>query len=115
MTERSDELRFASLDGRPLPASSAELIHVPWGWQVELYDVPAKYCPLPRQVGTITLQTSDGQLCRGTAIVDLVSGEGTFVLLSGIGHLQLSSAAEAASVDTGTATDPCLSMPRSAA
>lgn len=88
MDEMTDQLAFVSLDGRPLPHSRAELVQAPWGWQVELHDVPSGSCPLLRQVGRITLETADGQRCHGRAITDLVAGEGTFLLLGGLGTLR---------------------------
>jgi hypothetical protein len=95
MSETSDQLAFVSIDGRPLPHSHAELIGAPWGWQVELHDVPL-CCPLVRQVGEIALATQNGDRCAGTVIADLVSEDGGFVLLSGIGHLRLIASADAA-------------------
>jgi hypothetical protein len=95
MTE-GDELGFVSIDGRTLPHSHAELIQAPWGWQVELHDVPASSCPLVHQVGEITLETLDGDRCAGTVIADFVTEDGAFVLLSGIGHLRLIAPGDAA-------------------
>jgi hypothetical protein len=96
MSETSDQLAFVSIDGRRLPHSHAELIYAPWGWQVELHDVPPGSCPLVRQVGEITLATQKEDRCAGTVIADLVSDDGDFVLLSGIGHLRLIASADAA-------------------
>jgi hypothetical protein len=84
------------MDGRRLPHSRAELIHAPWGWQVELYDVPPDRCPLLRQIGGLRLKTVDDQWNAGTAIADLVSDDGSFVLLGGIGRLRLMASADAA-------------------
>jgi hypothetical protein len=96
MSETSDQLAFVSIDGRPLPHSHAELIGAPWGWQIELHDVPPGSCPLVRQVAEITLATQNGGRCAGTVIADLVSEDDGFVLLSGIGHLRLIASADAA-------------------
>jgi hypothetical protein len=96
MTETIDELRFISMDGRSLPHSRAEIIHAPWGWQVELYHVPPDSRPLVRQVGVIGLETLDGQRYAGSVIADLVTEGRGFVLLSGIGQLRLIATAEAA-------------------
>ena len=35
MTETTSKLTFVSMDGRGLPHSRAEIVHAPWGWQVE--------------------------------------------------------------------------------
>jgi hypothetical protein len=96
MTETIDELTFVSMDGRSLPHSRAEIIHAPWGWQVELYHVPPDSRPLVRQVGVITLETLDGYRYAGTVIADLATEERGFVLLSGIGRLKLEAPAQAA-------------------
>ena len=96
MTETIDELSFVSLDGRSLQHSRAEMIHAPWGWQVELYDVPPDSRPLVRQVGVIAFKTLDGYRWAGTVIADLVTAEKGFVLLSGIGHLRLVASTKAA-------------------
>jgi hypothetical protein len=91
-----DKLPFVSLDDRRLPCSRAQIVHVPWGWQVELYHVPVERRPLVRQVGVIGFATLDGGRYMGTVIVDLITEEKGFVLLSGIGHLRLAVASEAA-------------------
>jgi hypothetical protein len=96
MSETIDELSFVSLDGRSLPHSRAEIIHAPWGWQVELYRVPPDSRPLVRQVGVITVETPDAYRYAGAVIVDLVTEGRGFVLLSGIGALRLIAAADAA-------------------
>jgi hypothetical protein len=96
MTETIEQLSFVSLDGRSLPHSRAEIVHEPWGWQVELYHVPADRRPLVRQVGLIALTTLDDYRYAGTVIVDVVTEERGFMLLSGIGQLRLLAAANAA-------------------
>ena len=88
MNETTEELSFVSFDGRPLSPSQADLVAAPWGWQIELYDLPAASCPQLRQVGEITLVTQDDGYWAGTAIADLVSAESGLVLLGGIGHLR---------------------------
>jgi hypothetical protein len=95
MSETIDKLTFVSLDGRDVRYSRADIIHAPWGWQVELYQVPPDSRPLRRQVGVITVETPDGYRYFGAVIVDLVTEGKGFVLLSGIGHLRM-AAAEAA-------------------
>ena len=96
MTETIDELSFVSMDGRSLPHSRAEIIHAPWGWQVELFHVPPDSRPLVRQVGVISLETLDGHRYAGAVIADLVTEGRGFVLLSGIGQLRLIAPADAA-------------------
>jgi hypothetical protein len=96
MTETTDKLFFVSLDDRSLPCSRAEIVHAPWGWQVELYHVPPDARPLARQVGVIGFATQDGYRYAGTVIVDLVTEARGFVLLSGIGHLRQSASDQAA-------------------
>jgi hypothetical protein len=96
MTETIDELSFVSMDGRSLPHSHAEIIHAPWGWQVELFHVPPESRPLVRQMGAISLKTLDGQRYAGAVIADLVTEGRGFVLLSGIGQLRLIPTADAA-------------------
>jgi hypothetical protein len=96
MSETIDKLSFVSMDGRSLPHSRAEIIHAPWGWQVELYRVPPDSRPLVRQVGVISLETLDGQRYAGAVIADLVTEGRGFVLLSGIGQLRLIAPADAA-------------------
>ena len=44
MPETTEELSFVSFDGRPLSPSQADLVAAPWGWQIELYDLPAASC-----------------------------------------------------------------------
>jgi hypothetical protein len=94
--ETSVELSFVKMEGCNLPHSFGELIRAPWGWQVELFQVPPSRCPLARQVGAITLQTLHGDSYAGTVIADLVAEEGGFVLLSGIGHLRQIASTDAA-------------------
>jgi len=96
MTETIDKLSFVSMDGRSLPHSRAEIIHAPWGWQVELFHVPPDSRPLVRQVGVIAFKTLDGYRWAGTVIADLVTEGRGFVLLSGIGQLRLVAPADAA-------------------
>jgi hypothetical protein len=96
MRETTEKLNFVSFDGRPLSPSQADLIAAPWGWQIELYDLPAASCPLLRQVGEITLVTQDDDSWEGTAIADFITEDGAFVLLDGIGHLRLIAPADAA-------------------
>jgi hypothetical protein len=96
MTDTIEELGFVSLDGRGLRYSRAEIIHAPWGWQLELYHVPPSCRPLVRQAGVITAETLDGQRYAGMVIADLVTENRGFVLLSGIGDLRLIAAARAA-------------------
>ena len=96
MSETIDKLSFVSMDGRSLPHSRAEIIHAPWGWQVELFHVPPDSRPLVRQVGVISLETLDGQRYAGAVIADLVTEGRGFVLLSGIGQLRLIAPADAA-------------------
>jgi hypothetical protein len=87
MTETIDKLSFVSLDDRRLPCSRAEIVHVPWGWEVELYHVPPVCRPLVHRVGVASFATMDGCRYAGTVIVNLTTERG-FVLLSGIGHLR---------------------------
>ena len=96
MSETIDKLSFVSMDGRSLPHSRAEIIHAPWGWQVELFHVPPDSRPLVRQVGVISVETLDGQRYAGAVIADLVTEGRGFVLLSGIGQLRLIAPADAA-------------------
>ena len=96
MSETIDKLSFVSMDGRSLPHSRAEIIHAPWGWQVELFHVPPDSRPLVRQVGVIAFKTLDGYRWAGTVIADLVTEGRGFVLLSGIGQLRLVAPADAA-------------------
>jgi hypothetical protein len=96
MTETSEELIFVAMEEHPLPHAHAELVSTPWGWQVELHDVPCGSCPPVRQIGAITVETVHGYRCAGTVIADLVTEDGGFVLLSGIGRLQLYAPAYAA-------------------
>jgi len=96
MSETIDKLSFVSMDGRSLPHSRAEIIHAPWGWQVELFHVPPDSRPLVRQVGVIAFKTLDGYRWAGTVIADLVTEGRGFVLLSGIGQLRLIAPADAA-------------------
>jgi hypothetical protein len=96
MTETIDQLSFVSMDGRSLPHSRAEIVHEPWGWQLELYHVPSDRRPLVRQVSVITFETLDGHRYAGTVITDLVTEEQGFVVLSGIGHLRIVPAADVA-------------------
>jgi hypothetical protein len=96
MTETSEELIFVAMEERRLPHAYAELVSTPWGWQVELHNVPRSSCPFVRQIGVITLETVHGYRCVGTAIADLVTDDGGFAFLSGIGRLQLNAPADAA-------------------
>jgi hypothetical protein len=95
MSETADKLLFVSLDDRRLPYSRAEIIMVPWGWEVEVHHVPPARRPLVHKVGVIRFATQDGYRYAGTVVVDLITERG-FVLLSGIGHLRQIASDQAA-------------------
>ena len=94
MTKSSEELIFVTIDGSNLPHSHAVLIETSRGWHVELEDVPTDSCPLVRAECEITFDTWDGASYAGTVAASYATDDAGYVLLTGVGELQRSAAAD---------------------
>ena len=95
MTEASEPLVLVAMDGRTLPHSQAVLVHALSGWHVVLFCVPRQSCPPVQRESEIALETSAGYRYRGHVTADLMTDNGAYVLLTGIGPLAEVDSADA--------------------
>ena len=96
MSKSSEELVFVAIEGSSLPHSHAVLIETSRGWHVELEDVPSDSCPLVKAECEITFETWDGDHYAGTVAASFATDNAGYVLLTGVGELQRSAAADLA-------------------
>jgi hypothetical protein len=96
MTTSSEELAVVEIDGSSLPHSHAVLIETSRGWHIELEDVPADSCPFVRAHCEISFDTWDGDHYAGTVAASFATDDAGYVLMTGVGELQRSAAADVA-------------------
>ena len=96
MTRSSEELTFVTIEGSSLPHSHAVLIETSQGWHVELEDVPADSCPLVSAECEIAFETWEGDHYAGIVAASYATGDAGYVLLTGVGQLQHTAAADVA-------------------
>ena len=83
-----------AIGGSNLPHSHAVLIETSRGWYVELEDVPTDSCPFIRAHCEITLDTWEGDRYVGTVEAGFATDNAGYVLLTGVGELQRTVAAD---------------------
>ena len=96
MAKSSEELAFVAIDDSSLPHSHAVLIETSWGWHVELEGVPSDSCPLVKAECPISFDTREGDHYMGTVGASFVTDDAGYVLLTGVGELRRSAAADIA-------------------
>jgi hypothetical protein len=94
MTRSSEELAFVTMEGTSLPHSHAVLIETSRAWHVELEGVPSDSCPLVQAECEITFDTWDGDHYVGTVAASFATDDAGYVLLTGVGELRRSAAAD---------------------
>ncbi len=94
MTKSSEELTFVAMEGGSLPHSHAVLIETSQGWHVELEGVPLDSCPFVSTECEITFDSWDGDHYAGIVTASFATDDAGYVLLTGIGELQHTAAAD---------------------
>jgi creatinine amidohydrolase/Fe(II)-dependent formamide hydrolase-like protein len=96
MTTSSEELPFVEIEGRSLSYSHAVLIQTTGGWHVELEDVPTDSCPYTEASCEISFASWEGDHYAGTVAASFARDGAGYALLTGIGELRRTVAADVA-------------------
>ena len=94
MTTTSEDLAFVAIGGSSVSYSHAVLIKTSQGWHVELEDVPSDSCPFVEEECEITFDSWDGDHYAGTVTASYATDDATYLVLTGIGELENSAAAD---------------------
>ncbi len=96
MVETADQLARVTLNGRLVSFGHGVLIHARRGWHVALYQVPSRAYRAIGNEGHLVVETMAGLRLVGDVTTEFATAGGEYLLLTGIGLLDVESAPAAA-------------------